>query len=97
MRFLSKIILICNSCFIVSVLLRYVEMRQQPEAATEALGFQPLTSTLIILGYGAVVFNFMFLIACLFTFIFRKESTVPRWILLFNLVLFFAELIYFLY
>jgi len=64
---------------------------------TEALGYQPILSTFIILGYAAVLFNFIFLMTCLLGYLFKKTSTIPNWILVFNLTLFFAELLYFIF
>lgn len=98
MKFISKFVFICNCCFIVSVILRYVEINADKAGAdSNVVGFQPLESTLIILGYGAVIFNAIFLLVYLFAYLFKKGMSVPKWILLFNLVLFFVQLIYFLY
>jgi hypothetical protein len=98
MRFFAKIIFICNCCFIVSVILRYLEIKADKAGKNpNVLGFQPLESTLIILGYGAVLFNFIFLLSSLIVYFFKKEIPVPKGLLLFNLVLFFIQLIYFLY
>ncbi len=98
MRFFSKIIFICNICFIAAVIFRYIEINADKAGKNpNVLGFQPLESTLIILGYGAVIFNFIFLLSYLIAYLFKKAKLVPKWILLFNLVLFIVQLIYFLY
>jgi len=98
MRFFSKIVFICNICFIASVILRYIEINVNKAGKNpNVLGFQPLESTLIILGYGAVIFNFIFLLSYLIAYLFKKGMSVPKWMLLFNLVLFFIQIIYFLY
>ena len=98
MRFFSKIIFICNICFIAAVIFRYIEINADKAGKNpNVLGFQPLESTLIILGYGAVIFNFIFLLSYLIAYLFKKGNLVPKWILLFNLVLFIVQLIYFLY
>lgn len=98
MRFFSKIIFICNICFIAAVIFRYIEINADKAGKNpNVLGFQPLESTLIILGYGAVIFNFIFLLSYLIAYLFKKGMSVPKWILLFNLVLFIVQLIYFLY
>ena len=81
-----------------SVILRYIEINADKAGRNpNVLGFQPLESTLIILGYGAVLFNFIFLLSSLIAYLFKKEIPVANWMLLFNLVLFFIQLIYFLY
>lgn len=98
MRFFSKIIFICNICFIAAVIFRYIEINADKAGKNpNVLGFQPLESTLIILGYGAVIFNLIFLFSYLIAYLFKKGMSVPKWILLFNLILFFVQLIYFLY
>lgn len=98
MRFFAKIIFICNCCFIASVIFRYIEINADKSVENpNVLGFQPLESTLIILGYGAVLFNFIFLLSSLIIYLIKKEIPVAQWILLFNLVLFIIQLIYFLY
>lgn len=98
MRFFSKLIFICNICFILSVVLRYVEVNNDAAGNNaDVIGFQPLQSSLIVLGYGAVIFNFIFLLSSLVFFIFKKTLPFPAWILLFNLILFVTQLVYFLY
>ena len=98
MRFFSKIIFICNICFIAAVIFRYIEINADKAGKNpNVLGFQPVESTLIILGYGAVIFNFIFLLSYLIAYLFKKGMSVPKWMLLFNLVLFFIQIIYFLY
>jgi hypothetical protein len=98
MRFFSKIIFICNICFIAAVIFRYIEINADKAGKNpNVLGFQPVESTLIILGYGAVLFNFIFLLSYLIAYLFKKGMSVPKWMLLFNLVLFFIQIIYFLY
>jgi len=98
MRFFAKIIFICNCCFITSVIFRYIEINADKAGKNpNVVGFQPLESTLIILGYGAILFNFIFLLSSLIVYLFKKEIPVTNWMLLFNLVLFFIQLIYFLY
>jgi hypothetical protein len=98
MKFFSKVIFICNCCFILSVLLRYVELQSaSSKKISEALGFAPLKSSLIVLGYGAVIFNFIFLLLFLTWIIFNRKNNVPIFILTFNLLLFIFQLIYFLF
>ena len=98
MRFFAKIIFICNICFIAAVIFRYIEINADKAGKNpNVLGFQPVESTLIILGYGAVIFNFIFLLSYLIAYLFKKGMSVPKWMLLFNLVLFFIQIIYFLY
>jgi hypothetical protein len=96
MKQFSKFVFICNVCFAIAVISRYVQFGNAIQK-TEALGFQPIVSTIVILGYAAVCFNFIFLLTCLLVYLFKKTLPIPEWILIFNLILFFVALLYFLY
>ncbi len=96
MRFFSKIVFICNSCFILAVSLRYFYVNMNKVVSKEALGFNSLTSTVIILGYGAVFLNFLFLSSCLFHRIAKKNIESEKWLILSSLILFLLQLYYFI-
>jgi hypothetical protein len=96
MRFFSKITCICNFCFIVSVLLRMVERaRAQKPGFNGAIPLQPLESTVVILGYSAVFINLFFCLATFYLFYTKRIKQLPLWIVLFNLVLFPVQIVYF--
>ncbi len=98
MRFFSRIVFICNCCFIISVILRFVEMQQRAKSNYEgAIPFQPLESTLVILGYGAIYVNVVFVLLALFRYILKRNMTTPRWITIFNLSMFPLQLYYFIF
>lgn len=98
MRFFSKVVFICNLCFIGAVILRYVEIgNKKNETNANAIPFQPLESTLVVLGYSAIFLNLLFLVIVLMQTIFKKPSTIPIWLLVSNLIVFIAQLIYFLF
>ena len=55
MRFFARIVFICNIAFIASAILRFVEIKNSAKGnANLALKFQPVESTLVVLGYGAI-------------------------------------------
>jgi len=98
MRFFSKITCICNVCFLISIILRVVEnLHKQQSNYNGAIKLQPLESIVVILGYGAVLVNLFFFFISLYWIVNNKIRQLPVWIVLFNLVLFPVQLIYFLF
>ncbi len=78
MRFFAKLAIICNMCFVLSVVLRLVDIFFQKKGKYDgALQLQPLKSTIIILGYGAIFVNLFFCIAFLIsTFLLKKNNSL---------------------
>ncbi len=72
----------------VYVVLWYIEMQNKIQDNTGLILQVPwIESTLIILGYGAIIVNAVFLLLYLIVFSFKKEIKIPRWIIIFNLIL----------
>lgn len=96
MKFLARIALVSHVCFLLTMLLRYVEMAQHtPAAGSDVLGFQPLTATLIIIGYSALPQGIVLLISWAIYWLMKKEHPVPmRWLII-NLLMLVIELGYF--
>ena len=98
MRFFSRLVFICNLCFIASVVLRLVEMVKRNQGNLEpAIGVQALQGTLVILGYGAIFLNVIFFIWALVALARGKANPLPRWLLWFNLALFPVQVWYFFF
>lgn len=57
----------------------------------------PLESTLVVLGYGAIFINLLFVIACLYWYITKKIKQIPRWIVVINLLFFLLQIYYFFF
>ncbi len=96
MRFFSKFTFICNLCFVLAVILRWVENSNKKKGSFDgAIQLQPLESTLVVLGYGAIVVNLVFLLCWLALRIFKVPQTLPRWLIRINLLFFIAQFIYF--
>jgi hypothetical protein len=96
MRFFSKLTCICNFCFIISIPLRLIEIINNKKAGFNgAIPLQPLESTVVILGTGAVILNLFFCIASVYWFYKGRIKQLPLWIVLFNLVLFPVQIVYF--
>ncbi|MEO7444769.1 MAG: hypothetical protein ABIT96_08310 [Ferruginibacter sp.] len=98
MKFYARFVAVCNICFIIAGVLRLVELNRRVKGNFDgAIGFQPLESTLVILGYGAVFFNLVFVLWLLDRLIRRRPLLVPKWLAWFNLMMFPLEIYYFLF
>ena len=96
LRFFSKIIFICNLCFIAAVILRWVENANKKKGDFDGvIKLQPLESTIVVLGYGAIIFNFIFNIIILALLILKKQPLVPRWLIWFNFLILIIQVYYF--
>ena len=98
MKFFSKVVFICNCCFIIAVILRWVENMQKKEGNFNgAIQINSLESMLVILGYGAIFVNLVFNISLLLLFVFKNKHAVPKWLVLTNVLFFFLQIYYFLF
>jgi hypothetical protein len=97
MKFFSKFVFICNACFLIAVVLRFVEFGVSSAISnnTNAIKFQPLESTIVVLGYGAILVNFIFLLFCAFSGIFKITIQVPSWMKIISAVFFIIQVVYF--
>jgi hypothetical protein len=92
MRFFSKITVFCNACFLVAVVLWYIEMGNKTRGNSDLVLPLPwLESTFVILGYGAIVINALFLLLCFIFFSFKMNINIPRWIIIFNIIIFCCQ------
>jgi hypothetical protein len=99
MRTFSKLVLLCNICFVLAVVLRLVEnSKRKVGDFSGAIPIQPLENTLVVLGYFvAIVLNAVFTIQMLYFFITKKEHTLSPWIVRINLLMFPIQIWYFFY
>ena len=95
MRFFSKITFILNLCFLVAVVFWFLEMhQQQPGNSGRVIRLPAVENSFVILGYGAIIVNLFFLLVCFIYAAFKINSKVPRWIIIFNLVLFCCQVFF---
>ena len=96
MRFFSKIVFICNICFIISVVMRLVEFGMRKNGNVNAvIPLQAVEGTIVILGFiVAVLLNAAFVFVVLFRKSIKKPILVNNFILFFNLLLFPVEIWY---
>lgn len=98
MRILSKFVFICNGCFIAAVLLRFVEnINKKKGNFNGAITLQPLESTLVVLGYGAIFINCIFNFLVLILLLLKKEQPVAKWLIWSNFLFFIIQLYYFFF
>lgn len=98
LRFFSKIVFISNLCFIAAVILRWVENANKTKGNFDgAIKLQPLESTIVVLGYGAIIFNLVFNITILSLFLLRKDSQVQKWLIWFNFLILLIQVYYFFF
>ncbi len=98
MRFFSRIVLICNVCFIIAVILRFVELLKKEKGDFDsAIPLKPLESTLVILGYSAIFVNLIFFFFTLYLLATKKIKLIPHWIVLFNICILPLQVYYFFY
>ena len=98
MRFFSKIVFICNLSFIAAAILRLITIANEKKGThDEAIILQPLVSTLVILGYGAIIINFIFNITCLSLFILKRKQPVAKWLIWVNFLFLIAQVYYFFF
>ncbi len=98
MRFFSRVTVICNFCFIIAVLLRWVEISRRTSGNFNgAIKFQPLEATLVILGYGAIFLNAAFLFSCIYRKLAKRMQLIPRWIVLINVLIFPFQVYFFFF
>lgn len=96
MRFFSKIVVICNLCFIASIVLRYVEIAgKHPQSDEKIIPLPWIENTVVILGYSAILFNIVFFLCCLILLFMQKISIVPVWMIVFNVVILSLQFVYF--
>jgi hypothetical protein len=88
LRFLSRVAFICNICFVLASVLRYL-----PETPDN-----PLIQDIITLGYiVAIALNLFINLIVIILFFLRRvwASGVPRWLLITNFIFFVIQILYF--
>ena len=96
MKFFSKVVFICNGCFILAVLLRWIENAHKKNGNFNgSIQIQPLESSIVVLGYSAIVINALLNIILLTLLFTRYNHSVAKWLIWVNSVLLFVQIYYF--
>ena len=99
MRFFSRVALICNLCFIVSVIMRLVKIGTDAKGKgyNDALKVEPIISSIVVLGWIAIFVNIIFVIVFISRYPAKKMNNIPRWIVFFNIILMPMQVYYFFF
>ena len=85
--FISRVTLLCNLCFALTLIIRY---------SHDFIRNQTVSNYVITLGYSSFVINF-FLTVLLFVTLFRKkDSSIPIWLTITNLLFFIVQIFAFI-
>ncbi len=95
MKFLSKLAMICNVCFVYAVGLRYFRFQHSVPLSKDVLQIRSLESTLVVLGYGAIWVNVLLMLFLIIYFFQKKQITLSNWIMYMNLFFLLIQFIYF--
>ena len=97
MRFFSKITVLFNASFLVYVIFWYLEKNKSYEGnATQILPLPWLEGTFVILGYTAILVNLLFLLLTFIFYSFKTTIKIPRWIIIFNIIIFCCQVYFFI-
>lgn len=94
MRFFARLVAICNVCFIITVVMRYIEMNTANNSGETVTRLPFVQNTLVVLGYSAIVLNFIFLLLTVYLLLAKRINRVPRSLLIFNLIVFACQIIF---
>jgi hypothetical protein len=98
MRIFSKFIFLCNLCFVAAVVLRFVENANKKIGNVNSIiKLQPLQNTLVVLGYGAIVFNLLYHLILLISFTTKSSNTLPKWVIWSNFLFLIIQVYYFFF
>jgi len=96
MRFFSKIVFICNLCFVASVILRFVEKNNAAKGrAGQAIPLPFAEGTIAVLGELAIIINIFFCAIALVLLLMKKIKQIPLWIVIFNFIILLAQVYWF--
>jgi len=92
LRFFSKFTVLCNASFLFMVVFWYIEKHRQHEGnLAQVLPLPWMEGTLVILGYGAIIINALFLLLYFIFVSMKVDIKIPKWIIIFNIILFCCQ------
>lgn len=96
MRFFSKIVFICNLCFMAFVVLRKLETLQNAKGNHNAVIPLPiLQNSLVVLGISAIIINFIFVTLMVVFKLAKKQHHIAKWLVWANFLFLMLQFIYF--
>jgi hypothetical protein len=98
MRIFSKIVFICNVCFIISAILRVVELSMRHSGNNNAaIPLPAIEGTIVVLGFIAIFVNTFFLLYVLVNKLRQQQINFSKYLLWFNIALLPVEIWYFFF
>jgi len=92
LRFFSKFTVLCNASFLFTVVFWYIETHRQHEGnQAQVLPLPWMEGTLVILGYGAIIINALFLLLYFIFVSLKVNIKIPKWIIIFNIIIFCCQ------
>lgn len=88
MRFFNKLALVCNICFLLCFVIVNIKGIDGK--------FTYIVSTVIVLGFIAIIVNILLLVASILAYIFKKKHTIPPYLFIINIVCFLIQIFYFI-
>lgn len=88
--FLSKLALLCNLAFLVSLVFRF----------TSWLDYQDIKAYIIIIGWVlGIIFNPLVVVCYLLFFLLKRKNlaAIPAWLMVLNVFFLFLQLVYLLF
>lgn len=96
--FLSRFTLICNIAFLVFMFLGKMESVAPGIGSNDAVLRIPFfKEIIIILGFSAILINFLMCMAYGILVILGKAALIPRWLALINLFFLILQIFYFFF
>ena len=97
MKLFSKITFLCNLSFLVTVILRYIELNNKKNKTGDGIVPLPfITGILVILGQLAIFLNLVYCLLIVVLWVSKRKKQMPVWLVVFNFILLFVQVYYFL-
>ncbi|MEO9070418.1 MAG: hypothetical protein ABI261_05255 [Ginsengibacter sp.] len=94
--FFSKFTFICNISFLLFILFGRIEAKVAVTGGKDMVSAVPFFKDLIIiLGFSAIVINFLMCITYLVAILSRKSFLLPKWIAIINFLFLIVEFYFF--
>lgn len=78
MKFFFKVAVLANMCFLISVVMRYVELHAENVAADSLIPLAPVQNVVVILGYSSILINALWLFAWLISTLLASKPVIGR-------------------
>lgn len=93
MRFFSKFVLLCNLCFVITVIMHFIEPAHAATGkAGAAVPLQFIEGTMAVLGFISILVNGIFCLIALGMIAAKKIKLIPSWIVIINFIALLAEI-----